>query len=349
MRFSVSWYVLSALCLPLAAAHSSPIPYNAIYAFGDSLTDTGRQPAEPLLHYEGRWSNGPLWVEYLSRWVLGRYDADNNFARSGAQTDDTHNQVLAFTPTNDISHALFVVWAGGNDFLQEYDTHWFNDSSWNQQIAYSVGSLSNAVVNLYDKGARFILVPNTVDVTRIPSLNQLPGLVRDYLRGKVEQFNAQLGGALAQVQAARPDLILYPFDFYSRVNALLANAAAYGFTETEIDALADVSLVDKSFDGPGANYVFWDPIHPTTKAHRIVAGWFQKLVYPLQSRVAMRLSQGVPELSVAGLDVGSRYVIRRTSDLITWSDFQPFTVEDPFVTLVLTNDRPFSFFSIAPE
>jgi phospholipase/lecithinase/hemolysin len=349
MRLNVRGCVLSALCLLLARASASPVPYNAIYAFGDSLTDTGREPAEPLLHYEGRWSNGPLWVEYLSRWVLGRYDPDHNFAHSGAQTDDTYNQVLAFTPTNDISHALCVVWAGGNDFLQEYDTHWFNDASWNQQIAYSVGSLSNAVVNLYDKGARFILVPNTVDVTRIPSLNQLPGFARDYLRGKVQQFNAELGGALAQVQAVRPALILYQFDFYSRVNALLANAAAYGFTETEIDALADMRLVDKSFDGPGANYVFWDPIHPTTRAHRIVAGWFQKLVYPLQSRVTIRSNQGVLELSVTGLDVGSRYLIRRTSDLNTWSPLQTFAAEDPFATLVLTNDRPFSFFSIAPD
>ena len=40
--------------------------YDALYAFGDSLTDTGREPAEPVLHYNGRWSNGPLWVEYLS-------------------------------------------------------------------------------------------------------------------------------------------------------------------------------------------------------------------------------------------------------------------------------------------
>lgn len=343
------WWVFAVLCLRSVEAFASPIPYNALYAFGDSLTDTGREPAEPLLHYEGRWSNGPLWVEYLSRWVLGRYDPDNNLAHSGAQSDDTYRQVVAFAPTNDISRALFVVWAGGNDFLQEYDTHGFNDSSWNQQIAYSVGSLSNAAVNLYDKGARFILVPNTVDVTRIPTLNQLPGFLRDYLRGKVQQFNAQLGGALAQVQAARPALILYQFDVYTTVNALLANAAAYGFTETETDALADVSLLDKSFDGPGANYVFWDPIHPTTKAHRMVAGWFQKLAYPLQSRVTIRLNQGVPELSVIGLDVGSRYLIRRTSDLTNWLAFQTFAAEDPVATLVLTNDRPFSFFSIEPN
>ncbi len=55
---------------------------------------------------------------------------------------------------------------------------------------------------------------------------------------------------------------------------MLRTPAAYGFTEENIDALSDVTLLDKSFDGPGARYVFWDPIHPTTKAHGIVADWF---------------------------------------------------------------------------
>ena len=139
-------------------------PYDALYAFGDSLTDTGREPAEAFLHYDGRWSNGPLWVEYLSVRLGFPYNPSNNFAHSGAQTDDTFGQVADFVPAN-IDQSLFVVWAGGNDFLQEYDRYWFNDAGWDRQIAYSVGNLSNAVIALYSKGARFILVPNTVDVT----------------------------------------------------------------------------------------------------------------------------------------------------------------------------------------
>ena len=339
---------LALVSLP-ALVRASPFPYSALYAFGDSLTDTGREPAEPTLHYQGRWSNGPLWVEHLSSWILGAYNPENNFAHSGAQTDDTYQQVLAFNPTNDVSNALFVVWAGGNDFLQEYDKHWFDDASWNQQINYSVGSLSNAVINLADKGARFILVPNTVDVTKIPLLNQLPGILRSYLRGKVQQFNSQLAGTLTLIQAARPALFLYQFDCYEQVNSLLSNAATYGFTETQMDALSDVSLLDKSFDGPGSNYVFWDPIHPTSKAHRIVAGWFQTLVYPLAPGVSVRLSQGQPELALSGLSVGSRYLIRSTTDFANWMTNQTITAESPAASLILTNDLPYAFYSVAPN
>src|SRR5437016_9345902 len=176
------WNFYLGLFWGLVAGAPMALSYDALYAFGDSLTDTGREPAEPLLHYDGRWSNGRLWVEYLSVRLGFPYNPSNNFAHSGAQTDDTFGQVADFVPAN-IDQSLIVVWAGGNDFLQEYDKYWFNDAGWDRQIAYSVGNLSNALVALYSKGARFILVPNTVDVTEIPLLNKLP--TRDYLRSKV--------------------------------------------------------------------------------------------------------------------------------------------------------------------
>jgi len=55
---------------------------------------------------------------------------------------------------------------------------------------------------------------------------------------------------------------------------LLKTAKANGFTKKSIDALSDVTLLDKSFDGPGAKYVFWDPIHPTSKSHAYIANVF---------------------------------------------------------------------------
>ena len=229
--------------------------YEALYAFGDSLTDTGREPAEPVLHYQGRWSNGPLWVEYLAERLGLAYNPSNNYAHSGAQCDDTFGQVRDFSTTNDVSQALFVAWSGGNDFLQEYDRHWFDDAGWDAQIASSVGNLSNAVVTLYAKGARAVLVPNTVDVTEIPTINFLPLFLRSYLRGKVRQFNAALALALDRLQAAAPQLRLYRVDVFARLDGILANASRYGSTETEIDALADFTLLDKRFDGPGSRYV----------------------------------------------------------------------------------------------
>jgi thermolabile hemolysin len=270
MKRALTLFCLIVCCCVTLSASA----FDAIVAFGDSLTDTGNEPAEPYLHYQGRWSNGPLWIEYLSVRLGFPYNASNNLAHSGAQTDDTYNQVQIYTPTNDVSNTLFVVWAGGNDFLQEYKTYWFNDAGWAQFTSYSANNLSNAVVNLRSKGARYILVPNTVDVTTIPLLNKLPGFLRSYLQSKVKMFNNKLSRALTTLQTTYPDITIYKADIYLGEKLLLKNYKADGFKKKSIDALSDPSLLDKSFDGPGAKYVFWDPIHPTSKAHSYIADWF---------------------------------------------------------------------------
>ncbi len=342
----MKWIHYTTLAAALAAGASQALSYDALYAFGDSLTDTGREPAEPYLHYDGRWSNGPLWVEYLSVLLGFPYNPDNNLAHSGAQTDDTLGQVNEFVPATDVGRSLFVVWAGGNDFLQEYDKNWFNDDSWDRQIAYSVGNLSNAVINLYSKGARTILVPNTVDVTDIPLLNFLPGFVSDYLRGKVEQFNRELSEALASIQAAYPALVLFQFDFFGQVHVLLSHSHDYGFTEKDIDALSDVTLLDKRFDGPGANYVFWDPIHPTTKSHGIIAQWFQATVEAATPQIAVATDGASLSLTVGNLSAGKTYLLQRSLDLVVWSDVNQFSGDASLTLSSVTNALPQAFFRV---
>jgi thermolabile hemolysin len=340
--YSMLW---SAALLPAMALAGAPA-YDAIYAFGDSLTDTGNEPAEPLAHYHGRWSNGPLWIEYLSERFGFTYNASNNFAHSGAQCDDTYFQVTNFHPTADVAQSLFVVWAGGNDFLQEYDNLGFDNSAWAGQIAYSVGNLSNAVVHLAGTGARFILVPNTVDLTEIPTLNYLPGFLRAYLRGKVQQFNHQLAAALDGIQATHPSLKLFHCDTFAAEKSVLASAAAYGFTEWNIDALADVRLLDKSFGGPGANYVFWDPVHPTTKTHAMVADWFHGIVAPMSPRLALIGDASSWKLACSQLHVTRTYTLQRTADLRTWDNAQTFLCVTPNQLLALTNNLPCAFFRL---
>ena len=344
MRRRSTFYV--GLFLGLIAGSPRGLSYDALYAFGDSLTDTEREPAEPYFHYDGRWSNGRLWVEYLSVRLGFPYNADNNLAHSGAQTDDTLGQVMEFVPGTEVGRSLFVVWAGGNDFLQEYDRNWFNNASWDRQIAYSVGNLSNAVVALYSKGARFILVPNTVDVTEIPLLNWLPGLIRDYLRGKVEQFNRELAEALTAIQSAYQGLTLFQFDFYTGVKSFLGNASAYGFTKTRVDALSDVTLLDKSFDGPGADYVFWDPIHPTTKSHSLIADWFLAVVSPLSPQIAVAASGADLELEVGNLQPENTYVLQSSRDLSNWSDLKSLSAGASPLFTSIPNDTTRRFFRV---
>jgi thermolabile hemolysin len=266
---------LTLLCLMACCCFAlSAFAFDAIVAFGDSLTDTGNVPAEPYLHYQGRWSNGPLWIEYLSERLGFPYNPSNNLAHSGGTTGGALGETRKYVSAGDVSNTLFVVWAGGNDFLQQYQTFWFNETGWSQLTTASVNNLSNAVVNLQAKGARSILVPNTVDLTTIPLLNKLPGFLRTYLQSKVKMFNNKLSKSLTALQATYPNVKIYKTDIYLGEKAILKNYKADGFKNRNLAALTDLKLLDKSFNGPGAKYVFWDPIHPTTKSHSYIADWF---------------------------------------------------------------------------
>jgi hypothetical protein len=52
------------------------------------LTDTGDNPAPATIYFQGRYSNGPLWVEYLSTQLGLAYNPANDHAQSGGETSD---------------------------------------------------------------------------------------------------------------------------------------------------------------------------------------------------------------------------------------------------------------------
>lgn len=119
--------------------------YSRLIVFGDGLSDQGvfgrltgnRYPPSPPF-FEGRWTNGPTWVEHLARkggWPLAAAD---NHAQGGATTgryniNEPLRGALQLGPEAPIRgvlaqieavtdsgraldpKALYVVWAGGHD------------------------------------------------------------------------------------------------------------------------------------------------------------------------------------------------------------------------------------------
>ena len=77
--------------LVFAAGRFEPI--NQLYIFGDSLSDLGTvfratggmYPPQPT-YFQGRYSNGRVWVEYLADRLQIKASQVNNFACGGATT-----------------------------------------------------------------------------------------------------------------------------------------------------------------------------------------------------------------------------------------------------------------------
>ncbi len=156
-------------------------PFSHVPVFSDSLADTGNfyrlsggYPPPP--YFEGRFCNGPLWVEYLAAELGMNYDAADNFAVAGATTGTVNandgsgqkypgllNEVESCIDLGRVSEperALYVVAAGANDFSVGLESGVSPQSI----IADGVNNTLAAVQQLRGAGARFIIVMNVPDL-----------------------------------------------------------------------------------------------------------------------------------------------------------------------------------------
>ncbi|MBD2438618.1 SGNH/GDSL hydrolase family protein [Nostoc sp. FACHB-110] len=278
--------------------------FSKLYVFGDSLSDTGNiykatnqayppssnydptqpgpyNPSQP--YYNGHFSNGPIWVEYLGN-ELGLKPTlytdltttpptqGINFAFGGASTGIDNavfpnqglpgvlSQVGLFTkPYLDNNqkldpNALYTVWAGANDFL-------FLDD---KDAATPVNNISQALGLLAQAGAKNILVFN------LPNLGALPAAKNGRDPITLEQSTTAFNTGLATTIAALDknyDLNIVSFDAYSLFDEVIHNPSIYGFNDVTNPCLTrlDVCQQDPS------KFLFWDDVHPTTFAHKLIA------------------------------------------------------------------------------
>lgn len=321
-------------CAALAAMFvtvTNGYSFTALYAFGDSLTDTGRNPSGTN-YYQGRYSNGPLWIEYLSPMLGIPYKASNNLAVSGSETSDLASEIAAMPASTNLRSSLFAVWSGANDFL-DHPEYGENDALWNAVISNAVLNITNAVSTLYTSGAREVLVGNLPNLGQLPVLSQV-GTLTNYIDGKVQLFNGALGTAVTNLMEGYPGLRIYLMDANQEFTNVYNSPATCGFTVVSIDALQDPNLTDKSFNGPGADYLFWDTIHPTTKMHARIGA----LAYSLVG-VGLNLAGNAPNLNltVSNLYPGFQYSIQGSANLVTWTNYQTFTAASTNLSLRVMN------------
>lgn len=326
--------IFSAIFLLLGLVSGHGAPYSAYYVFGDSLSDTGRNPPTPATsYYNGRYSNGPLWVEYLSADLGLTYNASNNWAYSGSTTVDLLSQITNVPASPALRTALFSVVSGGNDFFDNVNLG-VNDSAWGLVVTDAVSNITLTVTTLYTNGAREVVVGNLASVGRTPAFNSAPAGYGAYLDTKVALFNTQLLSAMTNAMRQDSGLSIYLVNLNAGLSNVLSAPAAYGFTVSTNGALEDTNLTDKSFNGPGGDYVFWDTIHPTTKMHALTA----VAVYACVG-VQMNLARSGTNfnLTVNNLYPGLPYAIESSTNLSMWTTNLTFIATATNSVLSVTN------------
>ncbi|MDM9379947.1 SGNH/GDSL hydrolase family protein [Chlorogloeopsis sp. ULAP01] len=264
----------ATLIMVVIASHTQGLNYsnkiNELYVFGDSLSDIGNRfkntgrvspPSPP--YFQGRYSNGPVWVEYLSSNLGLNNKQINNFAYGGATTlNSTVNdipgvlaQVYSFTKAHQKvnTNALYILWAGANDYLSGVA-----DST------ASVSNLSNAIQSLVTAGAKNILIANLPDLGKLPVTRNSP--YSSSLSSVTSAHNRELAKSLNFLsQKLDNDTHFIELDVSLLYREAIANPAKFGFTNVTSPCVNNFAVCDNPDE-----FLFWDDIHPTTVAHRIL-------------------------------------------------------------------------------
>lgn len=289
--------------LMAAPAASANAPYSAVYAFGDSLTDTGNLfgatsvaygPSNALPqstdYWQGRFSNGPVAVEVLASALQVPLF---NFAFGGATsgTGPVYNyldglgqpaslatglqaQVAGFqalTGGHASASGLYFVWAGANDLRDALVT--FNPAVVDAAVQTVYANLGLAVTHLYQSGARDFLLPLLPDLGLTPEGQALQALVPPQvfsLSAFSEMFNMGLRGAYASLGLAGASLTT--FDTLAAQRAVYADPAAFGIGDVNVPCFAGYvgEAGAQCAAGFDTTAMFWDKVHPSAATHAIL-------------------------------------------------------------------------------
>lgn len=328
MHFNLIKKLVLASTFFLCSLAASAASFSSVVVLGDSLSDMGRilditsttpglipEPVAP--YYNGRFSNGPVAVEYLTNLVApAPLTIQRNFAYGGAKTGpdpnffgfDNNDPNTANTgllqqlgmfqtalPSLGITPAttLFVVWAGANDFATPGAIQDPGATS-----VRAVNNIQTVIGGLAGLGAQHFLVPLLPDLgatpraaiieqVGVPSLGIGPiAFFRAGASFASTVFNSQLASQISAFDAANPNIDIAFYNTFGLMREAIANPGAFGITDTTSMCIATPACVGGDATEQ-AKFLFWDSQHPTTRAHEILGQRFAAAVPEPESYVLM--------------------------------------------------------------
>ena len=281
-------------------------PLNQIVVFGDSLSDRGnlyeymnhQLPMSPP-YYQGRFTNGRLWIELLASKYYPKNLEEHflDYAYGGANVG-IENHITEFSVQNQIkkyfnehpslnTDALFVVWAGANNYLDLPDNI-------DLTISQVISGLRDSLEELIQHGAKNLFVVNIPDLSTTPAAQEFESEAE--LKYMSDQHNQKLSDLIHELQRKHPKVQFVTFDITGIMGDIIKNPSNYGFKDghhtcceyihdnsqalsqypevlpskllASVDklAFAPIKSSDVCYD-----YLFFDLYHPTAHAHALMA------------------------------------------------------------------------------
>lgn len=348
--------VLPALLLSVFTGLSAPATeaaqFSGVYVFGDSLSDAGYYrpylaslglPASVVATL-GRFttSPGPVWSELVSTYY-GVTPAPSNagngniFAQAGARVASDSsatppggaqrpvsvqiNEFLARGGGAADPNALYAIWAGGNDFLQNFQAFSAGTITQAQLQANFIGAATaeiGQIARLQAAGARYIAVFALPDIGSSPFAQSAGAAAAGAATALSAGYNTSLFIGLASA-----GIKVIPVDVLSLFAEVRQNPAAYGFTNITGIACGPFPPITTSGNAQfclssnlvaanaDTSYLYADGVHPTTGTHKIIANFLESLIegpsqYGMLAEAALRSREAYTRSLADGIAAGRR-------------------------------------------
>ena len=177
-------------------------------------------------------SNGRVWVEVLAQRQGLIYDTNKNNSYFDHNSSILVTDINNFTAPTDVTNDLFIVWVCNADTFDAVNVIYDTIQTTYGTIAANNQSQTNhlqIITNLYAKGVRTLIMPNAVDISRIPAFNAGTSVQMTCTPGALI-IMPKFSNTINQARALCPDLKIYTPDYYTLLNNVLTNAAYYGLT-----------------------------------------------------------------------------------------------------------------------
>lgn len=271
---------------------------DALYAFGDSGTDTGNifsatggaEPASPP-YYDGRYSNGGNWLDTLASDLGGLQDTASlsggtNYAYGGAVTGPGISsaiptlvqQVSMFTASLDGQsadpNALYVVWGGGNDVR--------DGGNPSNSMSGAVANIGTVITQLAGDGAKDFLVMNVPNMGLTPQAIGLGPATQAEWSSLSQSFDSGLAETLPGLESLDGGIHITAVDLYDFLDNVISDPSAYGFTDvTDACYTGPTTGVGGTVCANPNQYLFWDKVHPSAAADALIGNYAYSQLTPV--------------------------------------------------------------------
>lgn len=296
-----------------------------MYVFGDGACSTTNNLTSGNLYYGNRYCNGRVWIEVLAQRQGLTYDSKKNWSYYGYESGWVMTNLAKYAAPADAGSALFVVWVCDADFvdmLTDPKVSLTDIKTWTNAVNRFLTNHLTVIQQLYAKGARTLVMPNAIDATKVPEFSGLSVANKSFVRQRTMDFNAGLTNVFKQAKASCPGLTLCTPDLFSLMDNIIAQPKAYGFTNVVDDAIE--TLANTALNGPGTNFLFWDYVDPSAKAHMIIADQTQQLLSPAGIGSLKQLN-GTNRLALTNVPVGRDGLIEGCTTLGNWATVTNFS------------------------